>query len=542
MKKIIYSIIFLMSALSSCKKETLSKSDPKLDVDVTALSSGRTILPPKNVDTLGVFTFSTGSLVEPFVTNAKILLSKGGAFSPTDDTRNLFFTIATKNGAVFYQSEKKVAVGETNIFSYLARALESNKSYTIMLYADVLSSATDGVDPEDATVVTLELAYIGKGEATPSVLRAVGQKTVFSTTPVVPTFSMSSVATINPSSAVVLEGQQKPVLSYGVKAMGTPGEITEHVLIVQGAAATAVAALKVFEGATLVGQASVVNVIATIPGNTMVLKDSTKTFVVQASISGVTSSTSNEDFTVTLDKVTAKSTVSGLLVSDNTDRSGNSFRVFKATPTVVKRTVPTVTITNTSMELYGFDVTAPTGSIAQKQFAFEVVLNDQGANDTLSLKNFKIFEGGVDVTSLYRITDANGVVDTLFTEGDTKLICTRTAGSGETVVAAGTIKTFVFKATVSGFNHPLDGDGMSVRLLEDNTSSVGLKYVNSGGAANSCSRLASIASGTSGAILFYYQWSDISAASHSGQIGLSSNDWAGGEKVFSPLSANIFHQ
>ena len=162
MKKIIYSIIFLMSALSSCKKETLSKSDPKLDVDVTALSSGRTILPPKNVDTLGVFTFSTGSLVEPFVTNAKILLSKGGAFSPTDDTRNLFFTIATKNGAVFYQSEKKVAVGETNIFSYLARALESNKSYTIMLYADVLSSATDGVDPEDATVSLSNLPILAR--------------------------------------------------------------------------------------------------------------------------------------------------------------------------------------------------------------------------------------------------------------------------------------------------------------------------------------------------------------------------------------------
>ncbi len=541
MKKTIYSIIFLMSVLS-CKKETLSKSDPKLDVDVAALSSGRTILPPKNVDTLAVFTFSVGSLVEPFVTNAKVFLSKGGAFNPTDDMRNLFFTIATKNGAVFYQSEKKVAVGETNIFSYLARALESNKSYTIMVYADVLSSATDGVDPEDATVVTLELTYIGKGEATPSVLRAAGQKTVFSTTPVVPTFSMSSVSNTNPSSSVVLEGQQKSVLSYGVKAMGTSGEVTEHVFAVQGAVATAVTALKVFEGSTLVGQASVANGVATVIGTTMVLKDSTKIFTVQATVSGVTSSVSNEDFTVTLDKVTAKSTVSGLLVSDNTDRSGNMFRVFKSVPTVVKRTAPTATITNTVMELYGFDVTAATGGIAQKQFAFEILLNDQGGDDTLKLKDFKIFEGGADVTSSYRITDAGGSVDTMFTESDTKLICTRIAGSGETVVPAGTTKSFVLKATVSGFNHPLDGDGISVRLLEDNTSSVGLKYVNSGGATNSYSRLASTASGTSGATLFFYQWSDISAASHSGQIGLSSNDWAGGEKVFSPLSANIFHQ
>jgi hypothetical protein len=253
---------------------------------------------------------------------------------------------------------------------------------------------------------------------------------------------------------------------------------------------------------------------------------------------------SSYDFTVVLDKVTARPVGVNTDYSDPTDRTGATFTAFKSFPVVTKAPVPSLAIINNQqIELYRYAVNATNGVIAQKQCAFEIILNDQTTDDTLFLKNFKVFEDGVDVTSQYRFTDANGFIDTLFSETDINLYCTKIAGTGEATTPVGGTKTWSFKASVYGFNHAGEGDGISVKLLGDATSAVGLKYLNTGGISNSNARLASTATAQSSAPMQNFLWSDHSAlnfGTHSGQTGLSSNDWTNGEKVFSSLAPNVF--
>lgn len=544
MKKIITIAMFVAIA-ASCKKTPTPNEVPKQAPVLTKLVSfpDRTGVSPKNGDTLAMFDFYTGTLPDLFITHATLKIQGVGAFSPTTGLKNLFFIIKNGDGVIVYTSEKKTGVANDNLFAYLAKNLGPARSYIIIVYSDVLPSATDGVDPVDECIVSLQLTYIDANNHQGLTSLEVGQKTTFGTstppTPVVGTVT-SNLESSTPKSKIILDGGKDTALVYGLTSSLAASTALEQTFKVQGLAASTVATLKLYDGVTLVGQAPVVSGVATIIANLALAKDIKKIFVAEVVVGSgsVSSDVTNTGFVVTLDKVKYLSGTEAK--SDETDRVGYEVTVFKATLKATHISIPLI-LSNGVVELYKWSLTAIGGDMAYKKYTYEITLNDQGFNDTLFLKNFKIFENGADVTSSYRITDANGNIDTVFSESDTKLYLTRIPGIGESIVLFGTIQTISFSALVGGFNHPNDGDGLAIRAIGDNKSSLGLKYLNTGG-VTADARLHTSPTASSSAVNFNFVCSDKTSLSHSAQFGLSSDDWFGGEKIFATLPFNIFHQ
>jgi hypothetical protein len=546
-KRLIMATLFAL-VLFSCKKEkdvissTSTKQDPTLTKDVSY--SNRTIIVPK-VDTViasGVLDTKDAQGMTAIGSNIKFTIA--GAFKASEDLSNVYFVVKD-GGSVVFTSEKKALVNDVvssftqNPFLSFTQA----KVYLIEVRADILSSATDNTGVDDQAIVTFDLVYQANGSSTNKTLSFTGQTLTFALTPPPMTFVTSLDAT-NPTSSVVLDGQDKNTLSYSVKSMGSSANVNEHKFKVQGQAAPAVQSLKLFDGTILIGQAPVVAGTITILGNTLIPENTTKVFTVKAVVSDVYSDISGYDFSIVLDRVSGISLVTNSIASNDTDRVGNNFEVLKAQLEIKKVPVPTLQIVNGAMDLYILDLTAINGDVSLKELAYNILLNDQGFNDTLFAKNFQVLNGsGVDITSQFRFTDVNSNIDTLFSESDSKLRTTRISGTGETIIPNGTTLRLRLRALVGGFNHSLDGDGFSVVPALDVNSSVGLKSLNTGGLVIGNAKLHSNATPNSGAQNFNIVWSDYSSFNHNGLFSQTSNDWLGGKMIIiSNITVNNFFQ
>lgn len=548
MKKLL-AMLFATAVLSACHKDkTLVPNNPPTTIVPATLkkdssSLDQTVQTPKNNQLIYAGILNTGSISGFTVTTVKVSLKQGGdAASPVNYLRRIYFVI---EDAVAYTSDPKDSVTTAEFtFPNFLKNFPQYQNRGIRVYADILSSATNGTGLVDDLKVSVQLSYNGRNGndidyfVTPMVE---GQKITFGGPP--PVFTVSSVADpATPASGVILDGQEKEALRYGVKLTGVSGNVTEHRLLVQGQATNAVTALKLFDGPTFIAQANVSNGVATIVTNDAISAGAQKNYIVKPIVSVTTGDVSNYDFTVTLDAVKAVSTA-GEQKTDGTDRSGNPFTVLKAILDIKKVAVPTLLITNGAMDLYTVDLTAVNGDVSLKELTYDILLNDQGADDTLFAKNFQIFNGsGLDITNQFRFTDVNSNIDTLFSESDSKLRATRISGTGETIIPNGTTLRLRFRAVIGGFNHPLDGDGFSVIPVVDVVSSIGLKFLNSGGLTNGNAKLHSSATPSGSAVNFYIVWSDISSPNHNGQFVQTSNDWLCSQRATINLSVNNFHQ
>lgn len=544
----------MVGIFSACSKKDVPSPNPgtpnTLPVTFKKDSSvvDMTIQPAKNNQNLFEGKLNTGSLNGFNLTNIKVKFIKDGdAAMPKDYIRRIYAVVeGPASGA--YTTEIKDSVNNEFSFNSFVRNFAQHQVGSVKIYADILASSTNGTGLEDNLSLEVQLSYTGYlgGGSSLEYFQTnpvVGHKTIFSTQP--QPFSISSVADPStPVSGLILHGEEKPGLSYGVKFSGASGTITEHKFILQGQASTAVTALKLFDtNNNFIAQGNVSNGLVSIVASDAISLGVEKKFIVKPVVSVSSGSLSNYDFNIVLDEVKGFSSITGEQKTDGTDRTGNSFRVLKALIEIKKVAVPTLVITNGVMDLYTVDITAINGDVALKELTYDILLNDQGINDTLSLKNFQILNGsGSDLTSQFRFTDASGAIDTFFSESDSKLRTTRISGTGETVIPMGTTLRLRFRATVDGFNHPSDGDGIAIIPVIDATSSVGLKYLNTGGLVNGNARLYSSASPSSSATSFYLIWSDMSSPNHNGQFVQTSNDWLGGKGVISNLTVNNFHQ
>ena len=556
MKRTLTLAIVIATMITACSKKDMQTTTPttpnSIGVSFKKDSSvvDQTIKPPKNNQLLFSGVFTTGSINGFSLTNVSVTLKgQGDTAVPRDYLRQLYFTIEGGTATITPSGNKKDSV-TANDFSFPSFVCNIAQYQTRLLriYGDILPSATNSTGTEDNLVIIVKLTYTGHDQNNNTIEYfqmplVEGQKIIFTGTPAVPTFSVTSIADLaTPASSTILDNQEKSVLSYGVKLNGVSGTITEHRFLIQGAAANAVSSVKLFSGGAFIAQAPVVAGSVLISTADVVSAGIQKNYSVSAVVSVGTGDVSNNDFTITLDAVTARSTANEQK-SDGTDRVGNPFTVLKAVLDIKKVSVPTLLITNGAMDLYTVDLTAVNGDVALKEFTYDIFLNDQGVNDTLTLKNFQILNGsGVDITNQFRFTDAASIIDTLFSESDSKLRTTRISGTGETVIPAGTTLRLKFRAVVGGFNHPADGDGFSVIPITDGTSSTGLKYLNSGGISNGNAKLYSSATSSTSAVNFYLIWSDYASPNHNGLFIQTSNDWIGGDRITKTLSVNNFHQ
>lgn len=552
MKKTLITLLVTAGIFSACNKDSnLGPNNPipiatipvTFKVDSSVLI--RTIQAPKNNELIFAGILNTGSINGFSLTNIKVTLKQGGdANPPVSYLRKVRYELEDASGGIYSPEIKDSVMSTTFSFNNFVKNYPQYQNRSIKIYADILTSATNNTGLEDNLVVSVQLTYTGFDGTRTEYFQTVivdGHKTIFSVAP--QPFALASVADpATPTSGVILDGQEKEVLRYGVKLTGVSGTVTEHRFLVQGQATNAVKAIKLFDGTTFIAQAPVSGGIATVLTNDALSASIQKNYKAVPIVNVTSGDVSNYDFTITLDAVKAVSTV-GEQKTDGTDRMGNPFTVLKAVLDIKKVSVPTLLITNGAMELYAVDITAINGDVSLKQLTYDIFLNDQGVNDTLSLKNFQILNGsGIDITNQFRITDAASVIDTIFSESDSKLRATRISGTGETIIPAGTTVRLKFRATVGGFNHPLDGDGFSIIPVTDAVSSTGLKFLNSGGLPNGNAKLHSSATSSSSATDFNLVWSDMSSLNHNGLFIQTSNDWIGGDRATKTLSVNNFHQ
>lgn len=542
MKKLLVLFLGHILLAASCRKETVVVTPPTVNKQKIVFKNDSSLL-DKSVTVPA--TQVTHTLDLPIGTSAGVVLLGGyfkytpfGITDPSRDIRNVVMKIKQNDAVVFTTATISTIVNGVNTLPQLSVNLGETKTYRIELVYDVLSSATDGVGAVDGTRIGLELYYSHKDRAYDTIAFKNAQAMTFTGTPVVPNASFeSSLDNLAPPMQNMKEQEEKGVMSWLAKAKGGDISIREQRYRIEGSAASAVTSLKLYDSTkgSFIAEAPVVNNTAVFSAPWTVSADKTTRFSVKAVSGTVDASVSSLPFKIVRDEVKYQLPSLVTLV-ESTDIAGSNVYVFKSLFTITHIPLSTV-LANGRMELYRFGITGMTG---HKQFTFEITLNDLGVNDTLSLKDFDLYENGVSVKSRLRFTDAQGVVDTVFTESDSKLYITYTQGSGETQING--TKTFSFFATFAGYKGSTDGDGIAIRLLGDASAPPeSHKYLNNGGLMFGNAFLASSPFGTTNATPAHFIFSDMSATPHNGQFNTSTNDWTNGARFFPALSYQYFY-
>lgn len=542
MKKVLLVISTHILLSAGCRRESLTITQPPATGTAKVVFRNDSSLLGKEVT---VPTQVIHTLDLPIGTASGVVILGGyfqcaplGVTLPSRDIKN--FVMRIKDGATTVYTTPVFAnvANGANSLPQLSLNLLQTKTYRIEFLYDILASATDGSGVTDGCRVGLELYYSHRASPYDTIVFTNSQTMTFVKTPVIPQATLETTTDHNLlPKQVVAQQSERGTVSWLAKATGGDIPITEQTYRIEGSARSVVTALKLYDSTsgTFIEQVAVVNNTAVFTKAHTVSSGKTVRFSVRAVVGSVSASVSSLPFTVVRDKITYQLPTSAVY-TDDVDIVSNPIHVFKTLFTITHIPV-TTPLANGRMELYRFAIS---GTTAHKQFTFEITLNDLGVNDTLSLKDFDLHENGVSVKSRLRFTDAQGVLDTVFTESDSKLYITYTQGSGETQIN-GTV-TFSFFATLGGYRGPADGDGIAIRLLGDQSAPPeAYKYLNNGGLMFGNAKLFSSPFGTASAQSSHFLLSDMSAVPHNGQFNTSTNDWTNGYHFFSFLPYQYFN-
>lgn len=533
MKKII--VMTLLSAtLWGCKKETVviqqqpssgsgTTSTVSLKKDTTHLDL--VVQPPQSAQILFAGILDVGNADGFVATGAKVLLSRfGDAAMPADYIKNLYFTIEDGTSVVYTSEVKTSIVNNVNSFDQFAKNLLKGKTYGIKVYADVLATATNGTGIADECITSFELIYSDKTGAQNTTGAKSGQKITWTNTPSSTVETYINAAT--PVTQNVSSGGDVVTLSFDAKSISGASVITEIGIRFDNNLSSIVTQAKLYLGPTLLGSASVLGQTATFSVNTVAPQNLLLSYSVVLTTSTVTSDFSGTSLRTTMDYIKYQS-ASGSQQTNSTDRQGNDLFLYRSTMTLSY--IPLSGIITDSVERDGYSWTesaSSAGAMAKKQNTFAVSLIDNGVDDSLKMYP-RMFENGVDITSLGVFTNQSGDTIRYLKEGDTKLFFTLITGAGERIIPAGGSKTYALKIRPVGYKHPLDGDGLSIQLLTDQAPlPFDFKYINKGvGGFNA--KLSNVASANANAQVQHLVVSDLASSGHSALFQASSNDWKG---------------
>ena len=227
----------------------------------------------------------------------------------------------------------------------------------------------------------------------------------------------------------------------------------------------------------------------------------------------------------------------GAETTDTNSRAANETYVFRAVPTI--STVPlsnSKIINNAEMDLYKLTVAAPSqGTVSIKQLKFNVNWSDSGTADTLELDSLKFFEDGVDITSTVAITEEDSASDAestnVVSENTSKIIVVWDGDSEESVITAGTTKTYTLKGSPDGFNETgatdTAKDSVAIQFVPDAAhQTAGYNYINQGTTLTLIEKLYSSATANASAENANLIWSDNSAVAHSPDDDAGTADWS----------------
>lgn len=536
MKKVLITLLCTAGIFSACSKKDygVGQNPPPSNLPVTfktdsSVLSG-TVQAPKNNQLIFAGNIYTGSINSFNLTSVKLRMKKNGDGAETNEYLKRIRLVVEGNfsGVPFSMIKDSVSSNEFTFSNFVINFAQYQIG-AIKIYADILSSATNGSGLNDDLSVDVGLTYTGYlgNNSTLSnfpTSTVSGHKTTFSSLP--QSFVVASVADpATPISGIVLHTEDKKTFSYSVNITGVSGSVTEHRFLVQGLAAGSITALKLYDGNNnFIAQANVSGGVATIVTNDALSAGMQKAYSIKPVVNVMSGDVSRQDFTIVLDAVKAVS-VTNEQKTDGTNRVANPFTVFKSFMSISQ--VPlsgTPIVDSVWMNAYRWTESASSfGSMATKNRCFGVTFVDNGIQDTLQLVP-EVWKGSTNITSLFYLINQNGDTVNRLVKSDTKLfLIPKTGGNGgESITTAGSTDTYTLRFLPRGFKHT--GDGYAVAPVFSSTS-LASDYKFIVGTLGSYSKMSTTRSGSGGAQLEPWIVSDMSSLSHSALVNLSSNDW-----------------
>ncbi len=347
----------------------------------------------------------------------------------------------------------------------------------------------------------------------------------------------TSVSATTPAIARVAGDQKIETLQFNATAIATASDVTNAIVSVPNA--NIVSSAEVFDGTTSLGTATFVGNSANIALLSPIVANGTKTYSVKLQLKPINVGSGLSGTSIKTSVSVRYRTVAGVLKSNDTLRIGNDITVYRAVPTFLLERLTGTMVNGVRRDVWSLLITAPVqGDIAIKQLGLPLVLADNGSNDTLKLNAPMLSFGGIDVTSMTRISKPNGDTISSIGEDIPFIYLTPTASPGEYVIPAGTSKRLVLSVIREGFD-PGELDGFSIGLAGD-ASGTTYRYLNAGSSGFHSKLYLNAAPPNSAAQPFNIIWSDKSSAGHTPAPGLSSNDWFNGYLLYEAQAPQVW--
>lgn len=510
----------------------------------------QTTTAPKTSYKIGSWTIVGGTVEDVNMDTFSYALTLADAFDASD-LNNVMMKV---DGAQVGSTKATV----TSPFSFNGNvSVPKGMTKVVELYADILTSATDG----DGTADTVQATLTATGTTSPSgsavtPSAAAGQTTTVSTGTFATALDGSS-----PVNTAVSGNQDITAAAYKFTATNETYTLKEiQVKVSSSTVASVISSVQLYDGATPIGSPTafsgatglVTGLNVSVPANTV------KVITAHLMLGGVGTSmgTSQVNAALTLDSV-KYSDSQGVETTDGTDRAGNEIYVYKAVPTFTQIPVDTTTklVNGTQRDLFKFTVTAPSSAVSAngitiKNIRLPVTWNDGGAaGDALEVESMKVLVDGSDITSSdVTVQDQAGNTaesTSGLTEADTYAVISWDAGK-EFSVGAGQTRTITLRGTFQGFNSvdatttPTDSVGFN--LLADTAHNSTKTYLNGVSGATTVWGLHTAAAATGSGTNYAVIWSDVSANPHAtAENASSSGDWANSYKIFNDMNISQFN-
>lgn len=516
---------------------TIGTGVPTLAEDVTY--GDRTTVAPKTAYKIADFALQADSTEGINITGLDIDFTDTDQADASDDLQNLYVVIGS------YTSTIKSAVSDTGNNFSVNVDVPAGQSVEIAIYADALSSISDGGTADTMTVSDLEVSYTTLGSSTSGTVNAGAQTITFGTGDLtVELDGTSALSRIVAGNQTVTAGKFRfngVSENYTIKELG--------VEVPSATAAANVASADLYVNGAKVGnsaqfllnsstRALFTGLNIAIPANDSVTVEVRYNLVAVGGNNGA----SGVDTFVKLDtgttKVATSQGVESLLSAapfSEVDANGNALLVYRTIPTVSKQaTGESSSSAEGTKAVYKWSVAADAaGSLSVKQFRINLSWVDASAASTLTLSDFNLFENGVEITDKVAIMDqaGNNVEGSAATEADTALYIVWDATQESTITAGGS-NTYYLEGTFGGFVE--SGDSVALKMVGDSdpqdanhtylaTTTEGFYELH-----NSATATGDVGDDDSKNFI----WSDRSAITHLNNVGDSSSaDWTNGYKV-----------
>jgi len=532
---------FVSSPASAVTANTLTIGTGTPSIAEDTSYGDRTTVAPKTAYKLGDFTLQADSTEGINITGIDVDFTGADAADASDDLQNLYITIGS------FTSPIKSAVADSGNNFSVNVDLPAGQSVEIAVYADVLSSVTDGDGTADTLTITastgLQVDYTTLDSSTSTNVATGGQTITFGSGDLTVQLDGTS-----PSNRIVAGAQTVTAAKYLLSATSEAYTVKELAVEVAsvGVASTVQKAMLYVDGVKVGNDAFFVQnsgVRALFTGlNIPVPANGNETIEVRFMLNtigtGVGTSQSNAyaKLETSATKVADSQGVETLLSASpfsESDVSGNELYVFKTIPTVTKQDPADGDVAQGTKKVYEWTVGADSaGDLAVKQFKINLTWTDASTTSTLALGSFNLYEDGVEITDKVTITEQDG--DNLEAanalEADSALWIFWDASEEGTIPAGGS-KTYTLEGTFSGFTE--SGDSVALQMVGDSArQTASHTYLNQTASGDELG-LHDAATGTAGqGEAASFIWSDKSANPHVDDVDASSSaDWTNGYKV-----------